>query len=243
VPTRTCRSLTILPLALLLAACISLQRPTLKPSDDLPEFNRIVLEVCSEYPTDGTHGYWWPKGRGAGYDGCTQDLYFQGVKVMDGEPKGRTYCCGFTLEVFLEAYNRWLERHELEPTLQPSDWPQFQHLWFVPEINGTGPSAALERFHLGRQIASTEAVAGDFVSLWRTETDSGKISGHSVIFLGWTHDLLGHISGFRYFSTQPGTDGIGFATEHFGADGGLSRRFTWYGRAEPGTPQPPSSRS
>ena len=73
---------------------------------DLPEFNRLVLEVAAEYPTDGTHGYYWPKAGDEDfvrYDGCTRDMFYLGKIAMRGEPQSRSFCCGFTLEVFLET--------------------------------------------------------------------------------------------------------------------------------------------
>lgn len=198
----------------------------------LPEFNRLVLKVLEEYPTDGTHGYWWPRSGESDYDGCTRDLYFLGQKVMKSEEKGRTYCCGLTLEVFLEAYNRWLKDQggEQAAGLKAEDWPRFKRLWFVENHNGPGPSAALEAFRMGKTIAAEEALAGDFVQLWRTPNDKGKETGHSVIFLDWTRDGEGKITGIRYWSTQPGTQGISERVELYGPSGGISAENTWFGR-------------
>lgn len=224
-------SLGLVPVAL--GGCVLLRSTDPIDRGSLPPFNQLVLDVAAEYPADGTHDYWWPK-RGEGhYDGCSRDMQLGGVTVMSGEPRGRTYCCGFTLEIFLEALNRWRREHPgAAPQLTPEEWPRFQRLWFVEDINGPGPSAALEAYGIGGTIASDELVAGDFVQLWRTETDTGKLSGHSVIFLGWVRDWRGEAAGMRYFSTQPKTDGIGEATELFGGDGGLSRRFCHFGRVE-----------
>jgi hypothetical protein len=138
----------------------------------LPEFNQIVLSVLKEYPTDGTNDYWWPRAGESDYSGCTRDLSLAGVRVMKGEPQRRTYCCGLTLEVFLRSYIRWLETRggEQASAVAPADWPEFQKYWFVLEKNGPGPSAALEKFKLGRTIPMNEALPGDFVQIWRTHS-------------------------------------------------------------------------
>ncbi len=198
----------------------------------LPEFNQLVLKVLKEYPTDGTHGYWWPRSGEGDYDGCTRDLYFLGQKVMKGEEKGRTYCCGLTLEVFLEAYNRWLKDHggEKFAALKPEDWPRFKRLWFVEKHNGPGPSSALEAFQMGKTIPAEAALPGDFIQIWRTPNEKGKETGHSVIFLDWTRDEEGKIAGIRYWSTQPGTQGISEREEFYGPNGGVSAQTTWFGR-------------
>jgi hypothetical protein len=231
------RTLIIIAAAPLLG-CASLHPPAPVPYEELPEFNQIVLDVCEEYPTDGTHGYFWPRGEGPYYDGCTSDIYFLGEKVMSGEPGGQTYCCGFTAEVFVEAYSRWLERHGEEHTrITPDTFRRFLRLWFVLERNGPGPSAALEEYDLGFEIPNNEweesVLPGDFCAMWRTEQDSGKISGHSIIFLRWIYAWDGEIGGIEYFSSQPSTDGIGRRREYFGSNGGMSRHYTWFGRVEP----------
>jgi len=201
----------------------------------LPEFNWIVLSLIKEYPTDGTHDYWWPRSGESNYDGCTRDLYYLGKKVMQGEPRKRTYCCGLTLEIFLRAYNEWLDRHggRSAATLSAEDWPEFKKLWFVLELNGPGPSAALEAYQLGRTLRPEEVLPGDFVQMWRTKNSKGKMTGHSVIFLDWTRDNQGDITGIRYWSSQPGTNGISEREESYGPDGGISKEYTYFGRVEP----------
>lgn len=217
------------------------QAPTIADIDipeDLPEFNRIVLDVCQEYPMDGTHGYYWPRGEdNFYYDGCTRDMYLMGEKVMTGEAEGRTYCCGFTAEVFVEAYDRWLTEHGADAALLTSEtFRPFLRQWFVTEFNGAGPNLALESVNLGETIAKEDwdsALPGDFCNYWRTEEDDGHIGGHSVVFLSWVRNAEGEITGMNYISSQPSTDGIGYRTEWFGSNGGLSRRFFYIGRAQP----------
>ncbi|GAB4315781.1 MAG: hypothetical protein Kow0059_08010 [Candidatus Sumerlaeia bacterium] len=204
-------------------------------SPDLPEFNRIVLQLAAQYPTDGTHKYWWPRAGESQYDGGTQDLFLNGVKVMTGEPEHRTYCCGLTLEVFLRASQEYIKRHGADamPFLTPENWGEFKRLWFVENLNGPGPSAALAKFGAGREISAGEVMPGDFVQLWRTKNRKGRVSGHSVIFLEWIKNSEDDIIGLRYWSTQTSTEGIHENEEYFGPLGGLSTEFTYYARVEP----------
>ena len=231
-------------LAVFAAGCASTVTPTGTPDpiryEGIPEFNRMVLEEAAIYPIDGTYGYWWPNaeqmeeelGEGARFSGVTRDIYLAGQRVMYGEPQGRTFCCGVTLEAFHAAWTRWLDKYG-EPEdnpLTPETWSDFQRYWFVLEKNGPGPSLALEEFGLGRTIEPEEALPGDFVQIWRRQG-----SGHSVIFLSWVRDEEGEIIGFRYWSSQPGTDGIHPATEYFapeGAKSGMAWEHTHWGRAE-----------
>lgn len=237
--------LRFLPAILGLVACLSgcVQRPVLDAPADLatlPEFNRLVLEVAAGYPQDGTHGYWWPKAGESDYDGCSADVHLGGERVMDGEPGGRTYCCGFTLEVFVRALERYRAAHDSSALAEVNaeTFSDFQRAWFVEEVYGPGPSLALERVGAGRTISPEQAMAGDFVQLWRRHDPEEKKngSGHSVIFLRWARDNRGNIIGMEYFSTQPGTDGIGFNIEYFGGPGdteGIAAEHTHYGRVDP----------
>lgn len=228
---------TLMALIFIIASCSSVNtRIAAEHVKELPEFNKIVLKTVKEYPADGTHGYWWPRSGEGSYDGGTQDMFLQGEKVMEGEPKKRSFCCGLTLEVFLKAYKEWLKDNggEKASVISPEDWGRFQSLWFVQKLNGPGPSAALEEFNLGRTIQPDQALPGDFVQIWRTVKEEGSSpSGHSVIFLGWEKDEGGNISGMRYWSTQPGSDGISERVEYFGPNGGIAGENTWIGRVEP----------
>lgn len=213
------------------------RKPLIDPAEreSLPPFNQIVLDTIAAYPTDGTHDYWWPKKGEAQYSGASEDLYFQGKKVMTGEPQKRTYCCGLTLEVFLRSYEKWLESHggEGAAAFPASDWSAFQKAWFVEKLNGPGPSAALEKFGLGKEIPAADALPGDFIQIWRTKNTKGKVSGHSVIFLNWVKNADGDVVGFRYWSTQPGTKGISDRVEYYGPFGGMSTEYSTFGRVEP----------
>jgi hypothetical protein len=210
-----------------------------KEAPALPEFNQIVLKIAKSYPTDGTHDYWWPKAGEGNYDGCSTDLFLNDQKVMKGEENKRTFCCGYTLEVFLKAYNEYLVLHkgEVEEKLTPENFKKFKGFWYVKDVNGPGPSAALEQFGLGKTITRDEVLPGDFVQIWRRWDKEKKKngSGHSVIFLEWVKDEAGKVTGFKYISTQKSTTGIGERVEMFGApeeSKGVAHEFTHWGRVE-----------
>ncbi len=234
-PLTALRILSVALFAFLLGACARGPKTWYGvPETELPSFNRLVLKTAFEYPRNGTHTYWWPKRTDedfVSYDGCSADVFLQGEQVMRGETGGRTFCCGWTLEVFAKSYERWLEGRQSgpEPRLAPQDFGEFKRLWFVEDLNGPGPSAALEAFQVGREIPWQEALPGDFMQIWRTENEEEKITGHSVIFLQW----IDGGRGFRYISTQESTNGIGANTEHFGTYGNVTPTYTYFGRADP----------
>ncbi len=234
------KAFALLALVPLMVASCS-RKPMIDPiaMDTLPEFNRIVLDVAASYPTDGTHGYWWPKKSEGSYDGVSEDILLDGVCVMRGEEKGRTYCCGLTLEVFVKALARHAELHgaSAKPYLVADGFSKFKRLWFVENVNGPGPSAAFEAYGLGKTILEEDALPGDFVQIWR-RFDPNKAkspSGHSVIFTGWARNKTGEIVGMEYFSTQTSTKGISRNVELWGAPNakkGMARENTHWGRVD-----------
>jgi hypothetical protein len=212
------------------------------------DFNQYVLEVLKEYPTDGTHAYDWPKpsqGKDP-YDGCTMDIYYQGQKILRGNGKGSTFCCGLTLEVFLKASERYLSRNQKTPlpaatdttrdgfqltqdigNLNAGNFDEFKKQWFCVAVHSPGPGDALQTFGLGTVITDwKKAKAGDFVQIWRNNG-----SGHSVIFIEWVYGPQKEIKGIKYWSTQTKT-GIAYATEYFGTTGRtIDRLNTFISRA------------
>ncbi len=197
-------------------------------------FNQRILELAAAYPADGTHTYWWPRSGESSYDGCSADVELMGQRVMHGEEQGRTFCCGLTLEVFAHAYDEWIKEQPegFEPPVTPENWRDFQRVWFVLKANGPGPSAALEKYSLGREIPAHEAQPGDFAQIWRTPREGRAPSGHSVVFLDWVRNDTNRIIGMKYWSTQTSTNGIGENIEYYGPNGGMSTEFTTFGRVE-----------
>ena len=189
-----------------------------KNPDDV-DMNEYVIKSAESFPRDGTHKYFLPRNEYV-YDGCTTNVIFMNQIVMKGEPQKRTFCCGFTLEVFWKALNQFLKDFNLQSAgaLTPEVSAYFMKLWFVREKNGDGPGDAMEKYGCGIRIPDFEQTRrGDFIQLWR---HSG--TGHSVILWDLIRDNNGKLKGFKYLSSQPKTSGIGFATEDFGTTTGLA---------------------
>lgn len=184
------------------------------PPPKAGDFNTHVAAIMDTYPTDGTHGYYWPKT--GTWIGTTRTLRYAGEVLAEGDPKGRCHCCGLTFEVFLRAW----ERH-CKATSKPYrilDWKidkvrAFRKQWFGTSGDRATLHTAITENGLGRRVTDLEkAKAGDFIQLWR---ESG--SGHSCIFKAWVRDEEGKITALRYWSTQKSTNGIGERTEKLSA--------------------------
>ena len=196
---------------------------------DIPPMNCTILEVIKEYPTDGTLGYWWPRNGESNYDGVTEDISYKGEVVFRGEPKKQSYCCGLTLEVFMKAAMKEMEKQEKDSIggmTAAEVTGSFQHLWFCPAMKAPGPAEAMEAFGIGETITDLNDVRpGDFVQIWRCHG-----SGHSVIFIDWVRDEDGNATGMKYWSTQPATDGVGERVEMFGPPEGVHTQETIFSR-------------
>lgn len=188
------------------------------------ELNPLVLELARAYPTDGTHGYWWPKGDA--WRGTTQTLTYAGEVLCQGDAQGRCYCSGLTFEVFLAAWLRWARAHgqpERVADLDLVGMKRFQDQWYGASGDRKTLRTALVENGLGRDVPHAEAKPGDFVQLWRHDG-----SGHCAVFLAWERDAAGAVTGLHYWSTQKSTNGIGERTELFGTDGRtVLRAETW----------------
>jgi hypothetical protein len=199
--------------------CLSYVAVAATTAGEEEDMNQYVVEVVKSFPTDGTHTYWWPKENI--YDGATTDVYCMGKKVMRGEPQGRTFCCGLTLEVFYRAMEKYDKKHGLEgvKNLPLDRVKNFQRLWFCPKSKAWGPGEALTAYGMGKMIKNFEdARFGDFLQFWRT---SG--SGHSVLFVKWIRDENNNIKGFQYWSAQKKTNGIGYSEEHFEGENAVDK--------------------
>lgn len=181
------------------------------PTDDrAPTLRDVVIQLAGSR-------------RGGGYkwagDGVTRDIRYDGEVVLRANPEG-TYCCGATLEAFLDAYclrkhgclasaatGRWFE-----------NWPRekfiaLQHGWYGTEDAPTNPLIPddlrptirekqvyymLPWTGMARPVEHHRQLRrGDFLEFWRA---SG--SGHSVIFWGRDRDDEGR-ERLWYWSSQP----------------------------------------
>lgn len=193
--------------------------------------NAFVLEAARAYPTDGRHGYWWPKGDP--WRGTTKTLLYAGEPLCEGDAEGRCYCSGLTFEVFLAAWFRWAREHRHPERVADFDLAgmrRFQDQWYGNDGDRRTLRTALVANGLGVDVAHADAEPGDFVQLWRHDG-----SGHCAVFLRWERDAAGGITGIRYWSTQKSTNGIGERSEAFGTDGrAVKRDETWIVRVGQG---------
>jgi hypothetical protein len=218
--------LLLLPLALLLCGCPDEEEPATARLPTEAVFHRHLLAVVDSYPTDGTHGYHWPRPDDGRWLGNTQRLEYAGVVLSEGDPSARCHCSGLTFEVFLRAWGRWC-RETGQPVrildLEVADVRRLQREWFGASGDRKTLLTAITKNGLGRRITQLEeAQAGDLVQLWR---HSG--SGHSCVFRAWIREDE-EIVGLRYWSTQASTKGIGEREERFGASGSALKRDELY---------------
>ncbi|MCX7958887.1 MAG: hypothetical protein N3B13_07555, partial [Deltaproteobacteria bacterium] len=107
-------------------------------------------------------------------------------------------------------------------------WEPFKHCWYVDSaIKCYGARDALVKYGLGEKVDDfSKLQPADFVNYDRTNG-----TGHSVIFLNYLYDdgtsgteYKSNATGFRYFSSQGSTNGLGFKNAFF--DGFCSDKFT-----------------
>ncbi|MFH1529990.1 MAG: hypothetical protein ABIK09_04540 [Pseudomonadota bacterium] len=233
---------------------------TLSAGGLLPDqagFNDYVVQAINDqgrYPKDGTYGYCFNNSSCepdvAIYFGMVHDGYYLGENLFEGT--GRCYCCGHTLEIFLDAYRRWqLDNGVPETqqygglTLADMDVGAFYQHWFGWGVGDVSSSAnALEYAGIGVNLYIGDwdkALPGDFVNFSRSNG-----TGHAVIFVDWvTED--GEIAGMRYYSCNGGGEshpdpddpenahgisGPSFQTEYFtDAGGSVLKSYVFIGRA------------
>ncbi len=226
----------------------------------LPEqagFNDYVIQAINDqarYPKDGTWPYCFNNSACEPdvdiYFGMIHDGYYLGEMLFEGT--GRCYCCGHTLEIFLDAYRRWQLDYgvpETVPygglTLADMDVGAFYQHWFGWGVADTASSAnALEYAGIGVNLYEGDwdmALPGDFINLSRSTG-----TGHAVIFVDWVYDD-GLLAGLRYYSCNgsgdshpdpadpdnvSGVSGPSFRTEYFTDAGGtVLKNYLFIGRA------------
>lgn len=175
------------------------------------ELNEFVLKIIKQFPTDGSCPYQW---HGAVYHGVTEDLRYKKFTFKANEDGSKScYCCGLTFEAWFKAMKE--ANPDFEKFMTELEILDLFRFWMVREFNGDGPGPALKKYGLGKRIENIEEIkAGDFIQFWRTSE-----SGHSVIFIDWVWKS-GKRIGFRYWSAQDWTKGVGYADEYFSHSGG-----------------------
>jgi hypothetical protein len=229
----------------------------------LPEeagFNQYVVEAINDwamYPKDGTYFFCYQNPSCEPdwvdiYFGMIHDTGYLGEILFEGT--GRCYCCGHTLEVFLDAYRRYQLDKGLPVTvpyggltLDDVDIGPFYQHWFGFGVAKTSSSAnALEDAGIGMNLLPSEwemAVTGDFMNISRSNG-----TGHAVIFVDWVRQG-DEIVGIRYYGcnssgdshpdpdhpdNQSGVSGPSFVTEYFTDHGGkVLTGYVFIGRAFP----------
>ena len=187
--------------------------------DEEGSLNPYVLAIAGCYPADGSYPYRCKPLEYDLYNGVTQDLWYKGRVVAKGHPNWTrcSYCCGLTFEVFYRA----MRYRNIQKGLDADDYNGMSftdlfnllQLWYI-EGTGDSPQLGITSYGLGKKIESLEdARPGDFLDFSRNYK-----SGHSVIFVDWTRDAAGKITGFKYFSSN--SPGVGYGTEHFEDCGG-----------------------
>ena len=212
----------------------------LPPEAGFNEYVVLSINDTALYPKDGTYPYCWSY-----YGDDCGDMWGQiwggwylGEHLFEGGLD--CFCSGHTLEVFLNAWERYQEINDLEIwegygslTVDDVDIGDFYQHWQGFGVASTASSAnALESAGIGEELPQDrwdEAVTGDFVNLSRSTG-----TGHSVIFVDWVWDGTTR-AGLRYYGCNGGGDshpdpddpdntgdnsGPSFITEYFYASGG-----------------------
>ncbi|NIR50064.1 hypothetical protein GWO43_16290 [candidate division KSB1 bacterium] len=199
-----------------------------KKSESYPFQEEILEYIFSDsLRSDGTFPYYWPRVSKDTLDtlhlGTTTNIDYLGTRISAVRENRGTHCVGVTWQVCMTTLQEWAGHQGQNAIYEMTvdDVRRFADKWFIKleDANGLaslstpeemGAVHALTVYGLGRQVAFEEARPGDFVQFWRTDD-----SGHSCIFLNWVYDGAGEIVGFRYWGSQPQTNGIGTDTEYF----------------------------
>lgn len=214
--------LLILVVSLFAFGCSN--RTTTKATRGYP-FQEKILEYAFDIAHDGTHTYYWPQGTDdTTHLGTTQDIDYLGTRLSSVWENQGTHCVGVSWQVAMTVLQDWAKlqnRNGAILGMTIHDMKNFVDQWFiklekadelaslsVPEEMGS--VYALTNHSLGEKLELEKAEAGDFVQFWRMDS-----TGHSCIFLHWVYDTEGDIIGFRYWGSQPQTNGIGTYTEYF----------------------------
>jgi hypothetical protein len=190
---------------------------TFRPAQTDPKdtFNEYMLQAVRRLDQDFS---------GRGYDinsALTHDVRYGEVGVVKASNPPYTMCVAAVLEVVLEAMNLYAEATGDATCFDHLDrrsWQTYHdkhirgHVWVDPEVFSFGTADAARHFGMGMNVPFKELTPGSVLNLNRTTG-----SGHAVVFIGfidrqggeapqWDADVVG----FKYFSSQPATRGLGY---------------------------------
>lgn len=197
-------------------------------SEKINGFNKYVLDVINTYPL-GTNNYPYLLNNDfQNYNGVTENLYYQGEILLKGHPSGTKYshCTGITFEVFFKAMKKRNKDLAISEEnfngMNNDELFDFVLTWYV----ANGPKSmsnlaeALEKYGLGKRITNLEELRqGDFMDFSRENN-----TGHAVVFMNWIKEG-NKIIGFKYWSSQQSTNGIGYKEEYFNVYDSNGRKY------------------
>lgn len=199
-----------------------------KESDPSFSFQQRVLQTIlgEQKLRQEDDVYYWPKASDpeavdSTHLGTTVNIDYLGERLSSVRENRGTHCVGMSWQVCMSVLQEWTQNDSGKISgMAVSDMKGFVDKWFV-KLKGIPLAAPLEMgavyaltsHKLGNQIPFEKAQAGDFVQFWRKDN-----SGHSCIFLHWVYDKQGGIIGFKYWGSQPATNGVGTGTEYFTLD-------------------------
>ena len=199
----------------------------IKETDSSFSFQKQILSTIlgEENIRQEDDVYYWPKASDPNavdstHLGTTLNIDYLGQRLSTVREDRGTHCVGMSWQVCITVLQKWADAKNDSgriAAMSVADMKDFVDKWFV-KLKGAPLAAPLEMgavyaltsWKLGKQIPFEQAQAGDFVQFWRKDD-----SGHSCIFLHWVYDKKGEIIGFKYWGSQPTTDGIGTLTEYF----------------------------
>jgi hypothetical protein len=190
----------------------------MKTSAAESDLNNYVLKVIPSYE-DGKYPYLLNNDY-ENYNGVTVSITYKDSIIAKANPDGSksSHCVGLTYEVFYKAMQERNKEAGINPDnfndMTAEDMKNFLLTWYAalskPKSEGNQLAGAIVNYGLGTQITRLQdASAGDFIDFSRTK------SGHTAVFINWIKDVKSNIVGFKYWSTQESTGGIGYNVEYF----------------------------
>jgi hypothetical protein len=203
------------------------------------ELNNYVLKAITAYQ-GGKYPYLLNDDY-ENYNGVTENISYQGSIIAKANPDGSksSHCVGLTYEVFYKAMKERNREVGISSdnfnNMTIDNMKDFLLTWYAakgnPKSEGNQLAGAIVKYGLGTQITRLEdAKAGDFIDFSRTK------SGHTGVFINRLKDDKGNIVGFKYWSTQESTNGIGYKEEYFSDNlkgafkGAVDRKQIYIGR-------------